>query len=99
MLCLSRVSVANPAIKPADLLEASKMCLIDAQANMLHGKTNESQKWGLWHLNFSISSHLVYFLLSLGLSILELCLIIAMKHLNDVYEGEPFNLQMVHNGK
>lgn len=34
----------------------------------------------------------------LGLSILELCLIIAIKHLNDVYEGEPFNLQMVHNG-
>lgn len=33
-----------------------------------------------------------------GLSILELCLVIAMKHLNDVYEGEPFNLQMVHNG-
>ncbi|XP_022045000.2 origin recognition complex subunit 4 [Acanthochromis polyacanthus] len=32
-----------------------------------------------------------------GLSILELCLIIAMKHLNDVYQGEPFNLQMVHN--
>ncbi|TWW63820.1 origin recognition complex subunit 4 isoform X1 [Takifugu flavidus] len=32
-----------------------------------------------------------------GLSILELCLVIAMKHLNDVYEGEPFNLQMVHN--
>lgn len=36
--------------------------------------------------------------LSSGLSILELCLVIAMKHLNDVYEGEPFNLQMVHNG-
>lgn len=35
---------------------------------------------------------------SSGLSILELCLIIAMKHLNDIYEGEPFNLQMVHNG-
>lgn len=34
-----------------------------------------------------------------GLSILELCLIIAMKHLNDIYEGEPFNFQMVHNGK
>ncbi|XP_056287241.1 origin recognition complex subunit 4 isoform X2 [Pseudoliparis swirei] len=32
-----------------------------------------------------------------GLSILELCLVIAMKHLNDVYEGQPFNLQMVHN--
>ncbi|KAK5847940.1 hypothetical protein PBY51_017029 [Eleginops maclovinus] len=68
MLCLSRVSVAKPAIKPADLLEASRMCFIDAEANMLH-----------------------------GLSILELCLIIAMKHLNDLYEGEPFNLQMVHN--
>ncbi|XP_016114204.1 origin recognition complex subunit 4 [Sinocyclocheilus grahami] len=32
-----------------------------------------------------------------GLSILELCLIIAMKHLNDTYDGEPFNFQMVHN--
>ncbi|XP_053494382.1 origin recognition complex subunit 4 [Ictalurus furcatus] len=32
-----------------------------------------------------------------GLSVLELCLIIAMKHLNDTYEGEPFNFQMVHN--
>lgn len=39
-----------------------------------------------------------FFFCFLGLSILELCLIIAMKHLNDVYEGEPFNLQMVHNG-
>ncbi|XP_022616851.1 origin recognition complex subunit 4 isoform X1 [Seriola dumerili] len=68
MLCLSRVTVAKPAIKPADLQEASRLCFADAKANMLH-----------------------------GLSILELCLIIAMKHLNDVYEGEPFNLQMVHN--
>ncbi|XP_026157276.1 origin recognition complex subunit 4 [Mastacembelus armatus] len=68
MSCLSRVSVAKPAIKPVDLLEASRLCLADAKANMLH-----------------------------GLSILELCLIIAMKHLNDIYEGEPFNLQMVHN--
>lgn len=68
MLCLSRVTVAKPSIKPADMLEASRMCLTDAKANMLH-----------------------------GLSILELCLIIAMKHLNDLYQGEPFNLQMVHN--
>jgi len=22
-----------------------------------------------------------------------------MKHLNDVYEGEPFNFQMVYNGE
>ncbi|XP_034038045.1 origin recognition complex subunit 4 [Thalassophryne amazonica] len=68
MLCLSRVSVAKPVIRPADLLESSRLCFADSSANMLH-----------------------------GLSILELCLIIAMKHLNDVYEGEPFNLQMVHN--
>ncbi|XP_053926325.1 origin recognition complex subunit 4 isoform X1 [Cuculus canorus] len=32
-----------------------------------------------------------------GLSVLEICLIIAMKHLNEVYEGEPFNFQMVYN--
>lgn len=38
MLCLSRVSVAKPAIKPADLLEASRLCFADAKANMLHGK-------------------------------------------------------------
>ncbi|KAJ0062230.1 hypothetical protein NL108_002564, partial [Boleophthalmus pectinirostris] len=68
MFCLSRVSVAKPSIKPVDVLEASRMCIADAKANMLH-----------------------------GLSILELCLIIAMKHLNDLYYGEPFNLQMVHN--
>ncbi|KAF7658974.1 hypothetical protein LDENG_00004770 [Lucifuga dentata] len=68
MLCVSRVSVAKPAIKPADLLEAGRLCFTDAIANMLH-----------------------------GLSILELCLIIAMKHLDDIYEGEPFNFQMVHN--
>ncbi|XP_037552285.1 origin recognition complex subunit 4 [Nematolebias whitei] len=68
MPCLSRVSVAKPTIKPADLLDASRLCFADTKASMLH-----------------------------GLSILELCLIIAMKHLNDVYKGEPFNLQMVHN--
>ncbi|KAM9305926.1 origin recognition complex subunit 4 [Gastrophryne carolinensis] len=32
-----------------------------------------------------------------GLSVLEMCLIIAMKHLQDIYSGEPFNFQMVHN--
>ncbi|NXY35285.1 ORC4 protein, partial [Pomatorhinus ruficollis] len=32
-----------------------------------------------------------------GLSVLEICLIIAMKHLNEVYDGEPFNFQMVYN--
>ncbi|XP_053554256.1 origin recognition complex subunit 4 isoform X2 [Bombina bombina] len=32
-----------------------------------------------------------------GLSILEMCLIIAMKHLQDIYDGEPFNFQMVFN--
>ncbi|KAF6715469.1 Origin recognition complex subunit 4 [Oryzias melastigma] len=68
MLCLSRVTLAKPAIKASDLLDVSRLFLADAKTNMLH-----------------------------GLSIVELCLIIAMKHLNDVYEGEPFNLQMVHN--
>ncbi|XP_038645900.1 origin recognition complex subunit 4 isoform X1 [Scyliorhinus canicula] len=32
-----------------------------------------------------------------GLSVLEFCLIIAMKHLNSIYEGEPFNFEMVYN--
>lgn len=68
MLALSRVTVSHPAIKPTDLLEASRLCTMDSKANILH-----------------------------GLSVLELCLIIAMKHLNDIYDGEPFNFQMVHN--
>lgn len=38
MLCLSRVSVSKPSIKAADVLEASRMCFADANANMLHGK-------------------------------------------------------------
>jgi len=50
------------------------------------------------HDNFPQVTSWFFRFTSLGLSILELCLIIAMKHLNDVYEGEPFNLQMVHNG-
>lgn len=37
--------------------------------------------------------------LFLGLSILELCLIIAMKHLTDIYQEEPFNFEMVYSGK
>ncbi|XP_076091500.1 origin recognition complex subunit 4-like [Mytilus galloprovincialis] len=32
-----------------------------------------------------------------GISILELCLIIAMKHLTDIYDGEPFNFEMVYS--
>ncbi|XP_048237832.1 origin recognition complex subunit 4-like [Haliotis rufescens] len=32
-----------------------------------------------------------------GVSILELCLIIAMKHLMDIYDGEPFNFEMVYS--
>ncbi|XP_069472611.1 origin recognition complex subunit 4 isoform X2 [Ambystoma mexicanum] len=32
-----------------------------------------------------------------GLSVLEICLIIAMKHLHDIYDGEPFNFQMVQH--
>ncbi|XP_041354935.1 origin recognition complex subunit 4-like [Gigantopelta aegis] len=32
-----------------------------------------------------------------GVSILELCLIIAMKHITDVYDGEPFNFEMVYS--
>uniref|UniRef100_A0A8C4ZB91 Origin recognition complex subunit 4 n=1 Tax=Gadus morhua TaxID=8049 RepID=A0A8C4ZB91_GADMO len=69
MAILCRVSVNNPTIKPADLLDASRLLSADAMTNVLH-----------------------------GLSILELCLVIAMKHLNDIYDGEPFNLQMVYNG-
>ncbi|KAG8226295.1 hypothetical protein J437_LFUL002734 [Ladona fulva] len=30
-----------------------------------------------------------------GLSILELCLVIAIKHLNEIYDREPFNFEMV----
>jgi len=33
-----------------------------------------------------------------GLSILELCLVIAMKHLVEIHGDEQFNFQMVYNG-
>ncbi|KAL8593462.1 hypothetical protein ACOMHN_000777 [Nucella lapillus] len=32
-----------------------------------------------------------------GVSILELSLIIAMKHLTEIYDGEPFNFEMVYS--
>ncbi|KAM3585389.1 uncharacterized protein V6R79_016670 [Siganus canaliculatus] len=43
MWCLSRVSVSRPAIRPADLLEASRLCFADAKANMLHGENPPSE--------------------------------------------------------
>ena len=33
-----------------------------------------------------------------GLSVLELCLVIAMKHLTEISDGETFNFEMVYNG-
>ena len=33
-----------------------------------------------------------------GISVLELCLIIAMKHLITIYDGEAFNFEMVYKG-
>lgn len=38
MFCLSRVSVSRPTIRASDLLEASRLCFTDANANMLHGE-------------------------------------------------------------
>lgn len=40
MFCLSRVSVSTPTIRASDLLAASRLCLADATANMLHGELN-----------------------------------------------------------
>uniref|UniRef100_A0A8C5GKM3 Origin recognition complex subunit 4 n=1 Tax=Gouania willdenowi TaxID=441366 RepID=A0A8C5GKM3_GOUWI len=39
VFCLSRVTVSKPVIKAADVLEASRLCLCDAKANMLHGNS------------------------------------------------------------
>ena len=33
-----------------------------------------------------------------GVSILELCLIIAMKHIVELHGEDPFNFEMVYNG-
>ena len=33
-----------------------------------------------------------------GLSVLELCLLIAVSHLSDLTSGEPFNFEMVYGG-
>lgn len=33
-----------------------------------------------------------------GLSVLELCLLIAVRHLSDITCGEPFNFEMVYSG-
>ena len=32
-----------------------------------------------------------------GVTVLELCLVIAMNHLTNIHDGEPFNFQMVYN--
>lgn len=66
--------------------------------------------WFMWRLTASYLSRTalnttivsvitwLYFVYILGVSVLELCLIIAMKHLTTIYEGEPFNFEMVYKG-
>ena len=34
-----------------------------------------------------------------GVSILELCLMVAMKHIVEMNGEDPFNFEMVYNGK
>ena len=34
-----------------------------------------------------------------GVSVLELCLVIAMKNISEISEGEPFNFEIVYNGE
>ena len=34
-----------------------------------------------------------------GVSVLELCLVIAMKHIVEINDREPFNFEMVYKGK
>ncbi len=34
-----------------------------------------------------------------GLSVLELCLVIAMKHIQDISDDQPFNFEMVYSGE
>lgn len=34
-----------------------------------------------------------------GVSVLELCLVIAMKHIVEINDGEPFNFEMVYKGR
>lgn len=56
----------------------------------------------IWRICFNqyVKLYLIVFSpFTIGLSVLEICLIIAMKHLNDIYEEEPFNFQMVYNGE
>lgn len=63
----------------------------------------DTQLLSLWYSKqgFYISCVVIgnYLPYLVGVSILELCLIIAMKHLTEIYEGEPFNFEMVYSGK
>lgn len=64
--------------------------------------SNLSRYPPIWRIYFNQYIKLYLIVCSpftIGLSVLEICLIIAMKHLNDIYEEEPFNFQMVYNGE
>ena len=39
LLVLGRVTVSNPVIKPADLLEVGRLSSVDSKANILHGES------------------------------------------------------------
>lgn len=66
MLCLSRVSVSRPAIRPADLLEASRLCFTDSKANMLHGKHTEQPKTSTFNSAFISQVNICVFFVVCG---------------------------------
>ncbi|KAH8023419.1 hypothetical protein HPB51_014534 [Rhipicephalus microplus] len=49
-------------------------------------------------MHVSTSEHIHFILLAARLSMLELSLVIAMVHLTKIYDGEPFNFEMVYKG-
>lgn len=60
MFCLSRVSISKPTIRPADVLEASRMCFADAKASMLHGeRRNPHQE--MWIKPFCVGFYMMLF--------------------------------------
>lgn len=62
MFCLSRVSVSKLTIRPADVLEASRMCFADAKANMLHGERRNPHT-EMWIKPFRVGFYRILFFL------------------------------------
>ncbi|KAK2548014.1 Cyclin-dependent kinase 2 [Acropora cervicornis] len=86
--------------KPSDIVDAQAKLGVDCKAALLCEfkplSLNDFKVMTLHCAKLCLLNFFAFLRPHEGVSVLEFCLIIAMKHLTTTFEGEPFNFEMVY---